>query len=123
MSRYYVGFTQRGPTSLRNVRKAPTGELMMLVEEEEVKVLTLDFTGFLETGETVSSATLSSERVTASAEFSGTSVTLTISESEAYDLLGNITVLVNFSTGRTKRVVIRVRRKNVTAYEYDQAYD
>ena len=122
MSRYYVGFTQRGPTVLRNVRKAPTGEILFLIEEDEVKSLQLDYTGFLESGETVSESSLSSDNVTASATVSSPTVTIEISEAEAYDLTGRIVVVTTLSTGRKVRTTIRARRKNNTAEELDTSY-
>jgi hypothetical protein len=122
MSRYYVGFTQRGPTVLRNVRKAPTGDILFLIEEDEVKSLQLDYTGFLESGETVSASALASENVTASATVSSPTVTIEISEAEVYDLTGRIVVVTTLSTGRKVRTTIRARRKNNTAEEFDTSY-
>jgi len=112
VTRAYVGFTTRGPTVFRNVRKAQSGEILVTLDENEAKDLQLDFTGYLETGETVSSATVEPEGVTATVATTSPNVTLTLSEATKYDLSGKIETIVTFSSGEKWRQLIRVRRRS-----------
>lgn len=110
MTRHIIGFASRGPTTLRNVRKAPTGEPLVHLDEDEIKVVKLDFTDYLETSETISSASVTTYNCTASTSTSSPNVTLTLSAATAYDLDGRVLVVVTFSTGEKWRGNIRVRR-------------
>lgn len=109
MARHYIGVTRRGITTLDNVRKDPTGEPLILMDEGEVKTLVVDFAEYLESGETVSSATADDESVTASIVTSSPTVTLTLSAATSY-YDGKVTLLVTMSSGNKFRTVIRVRR-------------
>jgi pyocin large subunit-like protein len=108
--RHYVGFTSRGPTVFHNVLRAPTGEILVLLDEDEIKKLELDFRAWLNSGETVSTPTVTAENVTVSTATASPLVTLTLSAATSYDLDGAITIVVPFSSGEQWRGIIRVRR-------------
>lgn len=110
MARHQVKFTPRGPTVLRNVRRAPTGEMMVLLDEDAISKLELDFTDWLESGETVSTPTVDTENVTVSTSTSSPRITLTLSAATSYNLDGKVTISVPFSSGEAWRGIIRVRR-------------
>lgn len=111
MKRAYIGFTSKGPTILRNIRRAPTGEPLLLLDESAAAKVELDFTDFLESGETISgSASVTYEGVTGSTSTSSPRVTLTLSAATTYDLAGKATYVVTFSSGEIFRGILRVRR-------------
>lgn len=117
MTRHVIGFTSQGPNTLRNVRKASTGEPLVHLDQDEIKVVRLDFTDYLDDGETISSATTTAYNCACSASTSSPSVALTISAATAYDLMGRIVLVVTMSSGETWRGTIRVRRTS----RYDDA--
>lgn len=103
---------------LRNVRRASTGEPLVLLDENAVTQLELDFTDFLETGETISSASVTYTGVTGSTSTSSPRVTLTLSAATAYtDDAGKATYVVTFSSGEIFRGILRVRRTSRYADE------
>lgn len=112
MTRYSITYTGRGPEVFQNVRKADTGEPLILMDEGEAKKLSLNLAPLLETGETVSSATIDTkENVTASIANSTTAITLTLSNATSY-YDGKVIVLITLSSGEIIRQTIRVRRTN-----------
>jgi hypothetical protein len=109
MARHQINFTPRGATTFYNVRKDLTGEPLLLLDESEVKTLTLDFTDYLDTAETISSVSTTAKSVTVSTATSSPIVTLTLSAAQShYD--GSVTAVVTFSSGNKWRGIIRVRR-------------
>ena len=110
MTRHAVLFTSRGPSVYRNVRRAATGEMEILLDQDAVSKLTLDFTHWLQPSETISSATASGANVTVSTAVSSPNVTLTLSAATSYDLDGAVTVIATSSTGEKWRGIVRVRR-------------
>ena len=124
MARRYIGFTKRGPAVFRNVRKAETGEPLVTLDENEVDDLVLDFQGYLESGETVSSATATANGVTETIATASPKVTLSLSEANQYNLSGRVEVVVTMSSGTVWRGYIRVRRRaRAFASEYDNLTD
>ena len=125
MARQYIGFTSRGPAVFRNVKKASTGEPLILLDENEVKDLELDLTGYLETGETISSATASvSDGVTTTISTTSPKVTLNFSSATEYDLNGKVEVVITMSSGEKWRGYIRVRRRSrYMTQEFDNVAD
>jgi len=110
VSRYYIGYTSRGPTVLRNIRKDDTGEPLILVDEDEVKTITLDLTNLLETGETISSATVDeTQNVTATRTLSSPTITVNLSSVTSYTD-GYAVILITLSSGEVIRQLLRVRR-------------
>ena len=109
MARNSIIFTARGPAVYRNVRKDLTGEPLLLLDEDEVKTLVLDFASYVETSETISSATASAENVSCSISTTSPRVTLTLSAATS-NSDGKVTVVVTFSTANKWRGIIRVRR-------------
>lgn len=107
--RHYIGLTSAGPTTLRNVRRDETGEPLILIDQDAVSKLRLDFTDWLESGETLSTLTATAEGCTVSTSTSSPTSTLTISAVTSYTD-GRITVLATSSTGEKWRGIIRVRR-------------
>lgn len=109
MARHYIGFTERGATVFKNVRKDLTGEPLILMDEDEVKSLVMDFTDYLEDGETISSASATAKSVTCTASTDSPTVTLALSAAQnTYD--GSVTIVVTLSSGNKWRGIIRVRR-------------
>lgn len=109
MARNSIIFTARGPAVFRNVRKDLTGEPLLLIDQDEVKTLVLDFASYVESGETISSATAAAESVTCSISTSSPLVTLTLSAATS-NSDGRVTVVVTMSTANKWRGIIRVRR-------------
>jgi len=124
MARRYIGFTKRGPAVFRNVRKAETGEPLVTLDENEADDVVLDFQGYLETGETVSSATITANGVTAAVATTSPKVTLTLSEANKFNITGRVEVVVTMSSGTKWRGYVRVRRRSryMTA-DYDELTD
>lgn len=109
--RHYIGFNSGGPTTLRNVRLDATGEPLLLVDQDAITKLQLDWRDWLETGETISSVTITAEGCTATVATSTPTATLTISAVTSYTD-GKVTVIATSSTGEKWRGIIRVRRTN-----------
>lgn len=103
---------------LRNVRRASTGEPLVLLDENAVTQLELDFTDYLEDEETVSSASVTANGVTASTSTSTPRVTITLSAATTYNIDGKLTIVVTMSSGDKWRGIVRVRRTN--RYNDDQ---
>ena len=119
MSRHYIGVTNAGPTTLRNVRRDDTGEPLLLVDQDAIVKLRIDLANWLETGETISSVSTTAESCTVLTSTTSPNITLTISNVTGYDY-GKITLLATSSTGEVWRQVIRVRRTN--RYTDEQTY-
>lgn len=121
MTRHIIAFSPRGPATLRNVRKAPTGEPLVLMDEDEIKVVKVDLSHYLDEGETVSSATATAYNVTAAISTSSPNITLTLSAATAYSLDGRVVIVATMSSGEKWRGNIRVRRTNRCRDEEERA--
>lgn len=113
MSRHYLGISARGPTVFRNIRLDDTGEPLLLIDEGAVVVLTIDFAEWLETGETIEDVTAAARSCTIDVDFDEEDRSFTIKISNVtsnHD--GDITLMVEASTGAIYRGIIRVRRTN-----------
>ena len=122
MSRLFVGITHRGPSTLRNVSLSETGEPEVLLREGEASTLTLDYTEWLESGETISSAPIVAEQVTASIgtiSTGATNLVVLLSNPTSYDD-GKATITVTTTNGAVRKEVIRVRRPSL--YGDEQYY-
>ena len=111
MSRHYLGISARGSTVFRNVRKDETGEPLLLIDQDAVVKLTIDFSDWLESGETISSVSAVGRSCTISVSTTSPRTVITISDvTSNHD--GDITVIATASTGEKYREIIRVRRTN-----------
>lgn len=90
-----------------------------MIAEGETKTLVLDFAQMLESGETISSATVSATGVTASISNTTTTVTLTLSASTAW---GEATVTVTLSSGEVHKPLIRARQSSASYDPTEIAY-
>lgn len=111
MTRHYLGVSSKGPNVFRNVRRATTGEPLLLLDQDEVARLVIDWSDWLETEETISSISATGRNCTVSTSTSGPQATITISDVTSYHD-GDITVIATASTGEKWRGIIRVRRTN-----------
>lgn len=111
MARRSIGYTHRGATTLRNVRRED-GFPVILMEEGETVKLSLNWSAMLESGETIS-VTASGDGITASASTSGTTTTLTLSSPSAW---GEVTVTATLSSGEVIVDTIRARLNNRAGY-------
>jgi len=107
--RHILGLSQSGPTIFRNVRRHETGEPLLLIDQDAVTKLRIDCSDWLESGETISSATVTAEQCTVSTVTASPNITLTISNVSSHSG-GSITVVATSSTGEKWRGIIRVRR-------------
>lgn len=111
MSRHYLGISARGPTVFRNIRKDDTGEPLLLIDEDAVVKLTIDYSDWLEEGETISSVSATARSCTISVATTSPRTVITISAvTSNHD--GDITIVATASTGEKDRMIIRVRRTN-----------
>lgn len=109
--RHYIGISSRGAAVYRNIRRDETGEPLLLIDEDETRKLLIDFSDWLETGETIATVTATGNGCTVTASTTSPQTTLTISDVTGYDT-GDIKVLATSSTGETFRTVISARRTN-----------
>jgi hypothetical protein len=120
--RNYLGISPSGPTVFRNVRKDEAGEPLILLDENAITKLRVNFADWIETPETITSATTTAEGCTATQALTSPNLDLTISATtNSRD--GKITILAASSTGEVWRGVIRVRRtarmnEDQTRYDY-----
>ena len=112
--RQYIGIGPQGIAVLRNIRADVTGEPLLLLDEDAISKLRINFSDYLESGETISSATASATGCTAAIVTATPNITLTISDS-TYD--GKITLTVTTSTGDVFVQIIRVRQTQRTGDE------
>lgn len=111
MSRHYLGISSRGPTVFRNIRTDDTGEPLLLIDEDAIVKLTIDFSDWLETDETLSSVSATARSCTISVATTSPRTVITISAvTSNHD--GDITIIATSSTGEQYRGIIRVRRTN-----------
>lgn len=111
MTRHYLGISSKGPNVFRNVRRDNTGEPLLLLDQDEVARLTIDFSDWLETEETISSVSATARNATISVSTTSPRTVITISAvTSFYD--GDITAIATASTGEKWRGIIRVRRTN-----------
>lgn len=96
MARAQVLFASRGPSVFRNVRRTEWNTPLVMLHEDATETLVLDLTGYLESGETVSSATVDADGVTCTASVSSPTVTLAISEPQG---TGDIDLTITLSSG------------------------
>jgi len=108
VTRAYLGISARGPTVFRNVRKDETGEPLLLIDQDAIAKLTIDWTDWLESGETLSSVAATARGCTVAVATAAPKTVLTISDVTGAD--GDITVIATSSTGEKDRGIIRVRR-------------
>lgn len=111
MTRHYLGISEKGPNVFRNIRRATTGEPLLLIDQDEIARLTIDFSDWLETEETIASVSATARNATISTSTSGAQAIITISAVTSY-YDGDITVIATSSTGEKWRGIIRVRRTN-----------
>lgn len=109
MARQYLGFDDLGPCVFHGVHKSIDHRPLIFVEEDENREVELDLTGYLESGETISSADITEAGgVTASASVSSPKVTLTLS---GVTDEGDFVLTITLSTGRKWRDRVRVRNR------------
>lgn len=111
MTRHYLGISSRGPEVFRNIRKDDTGEPLVLIDEDAIAKLTIDFSDWLEDSETISSVAATARSCTISVATTSPRTVITISAvTSNHD--GDITLIATSSTGEKYRGIIRVRRTN-----------
>jgi GTP-sensing pleiotropic transcriptional regulator CodY len=88
-----------------------TGEPLLLVDQDAIVKLTIDFIDWLETSETISSVSATARNCTISVSTTSPRTVITISDvTNHHD--GDITIIATSSTGEKFRQIIRVRRTN-----------
>lgn len=107
--RHYLGISPAGPAVFNNVRREDTGEPLLLLDRTAVAKLRVNFSDWLDSGETISSVATTAQNCTVSASTSSPNVDLTISD-VTFD--GMITMTVTGSTGLAYTGTIRTRRTN-----------
>lgn len=112
--RHYLGVSPSGPTVFNNVRKDETGEPSLLIDKDAIVKLRVNFSDWLDSGETISSATATAENCTVSTSTSSPNVDLTVS---AVTYNGQITLVVTSSNSLAYTGIIRTRRTNRYADE------
>lgn len=115
MVRRYIGYDSLGPKTFKNVRQDEDGYPLVFLEENEIENVTFDFTGYLDTSETISLAfTTDVSGITVSTPtVSSPKVTLTLSSPTSW---GEFTLVTDFSTGAKNATTVRVRNQ-IRAYE------
>jgi hypothetical protein len=109
MPRSYLGISPKGPTVFNSVRRGPSGEPQMLIDENAATTLRINFSDWLQSGETITAHTITPEQCTVTATLSSPNLDLVISAVTSYTS-GKITFTATSSGGDVYRQVIRVRR-------------
>jgi hypothetical protein len=112
MARHYIGMTARGATSLFGMKRTPEGYPLLLLEENEVSNVELDFTDWLDDSETVSSATVGTEGTLTAGTPTVSSPKVTVQMSGALSW-GRATITVTMSTGVkfVEKIEVRERQR------------
>lgn len=108
-TRRYIGVTDAGPVVLHNVRRDDTGEPLLLIDQDAVETVRMNFSAWLETGETITSASVTAENCTASTSTATPNIDITLSAVTSYTD-GKVTVIATASSGSVWRGIVRVRR-------------
>lgn len=111
MTRHYLGVSSLGPNVYRNIRKDTTGEPLLLIDQDEIARLTIDWSDWLEPEETIASVSATSRNATISTSTTSPRSIITISDVTSYHD-GDMTIIATSSTGEKWRGIIRVRRTN-----------
>lgn len=109
--RHYIGITDSGPKTLRNVHTDSTGEPLLYIDQDAITKLRISFLDWLETGETISSATVTAKSCTISTTVATPNIDVTISAVTSWTE-GSITIVVICSNAERYRSIIRIRRTN-----------
>lgn len=118
--RYYLGLAPSGEFAIqRGVRIDDTGEPLVLVDQFEVARVRINLSDWLETGETVSSATATNNNCAVSLSTSSPNVDMTISNVASF-AYGTSLVTITSSSGDIIAKTIRIRRRN--RYTDEQTY-
>lgn len=107
MARSYLGYTPDGAKVFRNIRRTASGRPLLLLEENAKDQLQLDLTDYLESGETISSVTVTSSGPTVSSSNTTTKITLTISSPPTW---GDIEVVATLSSANKLHETILCRQ-------------
>lgn len=111
-----IGYSPSGRKARYGVHLNAKGQPLLLLEEGEAARLVLDFTDYLDGGETVSSASVSNNGISVSASVSSPKVTLTASNAGSF---GTTEVTVILSTGDKIVETIEIRNRNAGAQPSD----
>lgn len=111
MARHEIHYRPRGATVFKNVRKGAKGRPHIVMDDGEQLDLVLDLTDYLDSGETISTATVSNSGVTSTIALASPKATLTISSPRTY---GEITVTLTMSSGAILKPLIIVTRRPTT---------
>jgi hypothetical protein len=109
--RSYIGISPTGPTALYNVRRGPTGEPQLLLDQDAITTMRLNFADWLEGAETILAVTVTANACTATHTLTSPNLDITVSNATSIND-GKITVVATSSTGDAYRGIIRVRRTN-----------
>ncbi len=115
MARQAVIFSSKGPTTFRNVRRNPAQEVVIQVNEGEAKTLALDLTDLLESGETISSATVANQGIAATIALATPIATVTITSAD-HD--GTSIVTMTLSSGEIAVTNLRAKNSTVNSRDY-----
>lgn len=118
--RFYLGVAPSGDFAIqRGVRVDDTGEPLMLVDQDEVARLRINLSDWLETSETISSATATNNNCTVTLSTASPNVDLTISNVASF-AYGTSLIKITSSSGDILAKTIRIRRRN--RYTDEQTY-
>lgn len=109
MARLLIACTPNGMRVLRNVRTDRTGDPLILIDQDEVKTVTIDLTAYLDDAETISSVTTASESVTATATLASPLITVALSGT-TIGVDGTTVLTITLSSGEVMRLPINARR-------------
>jgi hypothetical protein len=104
MARQSVVYATRGPATFRNVRYDSDGTLVFVMRENEVKDVDLDLTAFVDTGETITTATSDASFIS-DLVVTSPLISLSVTASRTW---AEGTIRINLSTGERMEQMIRV---------------
>ena len=111
MARLYLGYNERGLVVSKNVRIGSTGQPLVLLDQYEAEPVVLDFTAYLQPGETILSAVGTALACTATVTVASPLINLTLGNVTSW-VDGDVTLIITFSSAAVLSQVIKVRRKN-----------
>lgn len=111
MARKYIGWTERGPAVYRNVRKDRTGDPLILLDDSETTTLVLDLTGYIDTGETISTCTADTASCACTPTVTSSTISLALSGATSYSD-GYAALTITLSSGEVILHKLRIRRPN-----------
>jgi len=113
MTRRIVSFTPSGAYVFRNVRRTDSNEPLLILDEGETTQVEFDLTKYLDTGETITAATVEQNGASVTVALASPKVTATVGSNTGY-----ATITFTLSSGSTTKMRLHVHQRRAHRRDY-----